>query len=466
MGTLRSLNLPLLLVTSAFGQSTAHLLASRMQSDLSAVDAKPTFASWVRAHPNEELQHARYGVEYESQGQWCESAIAHTRSPDGLEIVRFALFYPPPVNPGPLPPLPPKQDNSLAQRCRLLAFWYEVRNPPDLGNLARAAAKDLSALWGTPGTVPRLQRNMWGSADWDPLFTWQHRDKTIWIAADQEGPGGTARLLAFMRTSQVQPFGSALHDFPRSQPSIPEAAARIAALGPALTRPILQGSRDEIQSPPADPASPAVLNPLLDWLHHARRLTPERRAAALVLADFYVNQQGRLYLPGLRERLIPLGITFTPWCPGDTVYTHSLLHLTEQLDPTGKGGELARIAHFEFPCYFETKRDWRDGLIPYGERILRDFPSSQWAPYVHYVLARTYEAKLLLSYPDGLGGSDLDKGIPTSQRRRLRQAAITHLRAFMETKPIGPDLRLVWQETWKLLAGLPPPRISFGCGCE
>jgi hypothetical protein len=208
------------------------------------------------------------------------------------------------------------------------------------------------------------------------------------------------------------------------------------------------------------------MNPLLDWLHYARRLTPERRAAALVLADYYVNQQQRFYFPSVSERLIPLGITFTPWCPGDTLYTHSLLHLAEQLDPTGKGGELARIARFEFPCYFETKRDWRDGLIPYGERILRDYPSSQWAPYVHYVLARTYEAKLLLSYPDGLGGSDLDKGIPTSQRRRLRQAAITHLRAFMETKPIGPDSRLVWQETWKLLAGLPPPRISFGCGCE
>jgi hypothetical protein len=163
--------------TSAFGQSTAHLLASRMQSDLSALDAKPTFAAWVRAHPNEELQPARYGVEYESQGQWCESAIAHTRSADGLEIVRLALFYPPPVNPRVLPPLPPKQDNALAQTCRLLAFWYEVRSPPDLGSLTRAAAKDLSAVWGNPGTVPKMQRHMWGSGGWDPLFTWQHSHK-------------------------------------------------------------------------------------------------------------------------------------------------------------------------------------------------------------------------------------------------------------------------------------------------
>lgn len=81
----------------AFGQGTAHLLSSRLQSDLSALDAKPTFAKWVRTRPNEELKPAQYGLEYEDQGQWCEGAIAHTRSPDRLEITRFALFYPPPV---------------------------------------------------------------------------------------------------------------------------------------------------------------------------------------------------------------------------------------------------------------------------------------------------------------------------------------------------------------------------------
>jgi hypothetical protein len=466
MGNFRYLTLVLVMATSAFGQSAAHLLASRIQSDLSALDAKATFAAWVRNHRNEELQAAKYGVEYESQGQWCESATANTRSPDGLEIVRLALFYPPPVNPGPLPPLPPKQDNSLPQRCRLLAFWYEIRNPPDLGDLAKAAAKDLSAVWGTPGTVPKMQRHMWGSGSWDPLFTWRHDNKTIWLAADPgDPPAVTARLLAFTRTSQAPRFGYPLRDFPHSQPSIPEAAAHLAALGAALTRPILEGSRDEIQSPPADPASPAVLNPLLDWLHRARRLTPQRRAAALVLADYYVNQQQRFYVTSVSDRLIPFGITFTPWCPGDTLYTHSLLHLAEQLDPAGKGGELARIARFEFPCYFEAKEDWRDGLTHYGEQILRDFASSQWVPYVHYVLARTYEAKLLFYYP---GGDPEQETRPMEPHTvsKLRAEAIAHLRAFLKEKPSGPKAASVWQEAWRMLAGLPPPRIGFGCGCE
>lgn len=308
---------------------------------------------------------------------------------------------------------------------------------------------------------------MWGSANWDILFTWQLGDKTIWLAADPKGgPGETARLLAFVRTSHAPQFEYSVDDFTHSQPPLVEAAAHIAALSPALTRPILQGLRDEIQSPPTDPASPAVMNPLLDWLHHARRLTPEREAAALVLADFYVSQQERFYIPGLSEHLIPLGITFTPMCPGDTVYTHSLLHLAEQLDPTGKGGELARIAHLEFPCYFQMKRDWRDELIPYGERRLRDYPSSQWMPYIHDVLARTYEAKLLLYYPGGDPEGQTRPMEPPAVSSKLRAAAIAHLRAFLKEKPSGPKAAAVWQEAWRMLAGLPPPRIGFGCGCE
>ncbi len=199
----------------------------------------------------------------------------------------------------------------------------------------------------------------------------------------------------------------------------------------------------------------------MEWLRKAHDLSPERQAAALVLADTYI---ARLTWVS-SELLSPLGVLFRPSCPGETAYTHSLLGKAVELSPSGPAGELARVAYLEYPCYFEGKQDWRDGRIRRAEDILREWPRSQWVPYVHQVLARTYEAKLLLYYP---AGDPEGQTLPSERdvAPRLRTAAIDHFRAFLESKPSGSDGVLAWDEAWRLLAGLPPQQIHFGCGCE
>ncbi len=174
---------------SAFGDSTANLLASRVQSDLAALDTKFTLAEWIRIYPEEKLQLAKYGLEYEDQGRWCASTIASIRSSDGGEITRSAFFYPPPVRPGFLP-------------------------------------------WGNPGAIPEKERNFWGSASWNPLFTWQRKNETIWVSVDSAGlPGEGPRLLAFIysQTLRSQPVTD---DLPRGHLPLAMAAARIACARP------------------------------------------------------------------------------------------------------------------------------------------------------------------------------------------------------------------------------------------
>ncbi len=186
-------------------------------------------------------------------------------------------------------------------------------------------------------------------------------------------------------------------EFPKGQPSFKEAAARVAA----------QGS------------------------------SAERKAAAVVLADV------------TRKRLVEPG-------PGPNAYRSR----AEQMDPTGAGGEIARVAHAESPCAFDDGRNnWHDGLIQFGEKLLRDFPASPWKPYIHLTIARAYDAKLLLTYPDiELNGENR----PTDPEA-LRRNAIAQFRTFLAEIPNSAESTVARREAWRLLAGLPPTQSHFAC---
>jgi hypothetical protein len=125
---------------------------------------------------------------------------------------------------------------------------------------------------------------------------------------------------------------------PKGQPSLKEAAVRVATQG----------------------------------------LPREREAAAVVLADIAA------------KRLMELGV-------GPSAFRSR----AERIDPTGAAGEVARVAHAESPCAFDDgSNNWQGGLIQFGEKLLRDFPESRWKSYIHLTMARAYAAKLLLTYPD------------------------------------------------------------------
>src|SRR5712691_10948965 len=102
----------------AVGQTgIAQALSTLIQSDLADLDARASLADWLRLHPDEKLEPARYDLEYESQGRWCARTMARIQLPQGGELIRYAMFYPPKAGSGLLPPLPAKQDDSLAEQA-------------------------------------------------------------------------------------------------------------------------------------------------------------------------------------------------------------------------------------------------------------------------------------------------------------------------------------------------------------
>ena len=122
--------------------------------------------------------------------------------------------------------------------------------------------------------------------------------------------------------------------------------------------------------------------------------------------------------------------------------------------------EVTRVARVERPCSFDDgSNNWQDGLILFGQQLLRGFPASRWAPYVHLTLARTYANKLFLTYP----GVELDGANKPNNPDMLRRDAITHFKAFLAGNRESPEATSAWREAWRLLAGLPPSPIHFAC---
>ena len=434
-----------LLILTAVGRLSAQTngpqsLAGLVLSEIPALDAAPDLAAWRNRHANERLKTAAYDNEYESQGLWCAASVADVALPGGVHTTRLAFFYVPPGKPGVA--LPTRQDTGLARQCRLLALWYEVRDPADPGGLAKSVSAELAASLGSAEQPPRFKRTDgdWGSGYWNPYLVWERTNRRVVLAVD---PGNPKRLLVIARASQA-PRGLSFDwsgEFPKGQPSLEAAAVRLAALDPEISAAML--------APRVSPES------LIRWVEAAQGLPGNRKAAALVLADLTVGKapfalSGDFMTTPLGKRLIQLGAR-----------PHTWRSQAERMDPTGAAGEIARVAHAENPCAFDDgHNNWQDGLISFAEKLLRDFPVSRWNSYIHLTLARTYAAKLILTYPD----IDLNGANRPTDPGALRRNAIAHFRAFLaEENREAPEAGSAWREAWRLLAGLPPSPIHFAC---
>jgi hypothetical protein len=111
-------------------------------------------------------------------------------------------------------------------------------------------------------------------------------------------------------------------------------------------------------------------------------------------------------------------------------------------------------------CAFDDGRNnWQDGLIRAGEKLLRDSPASRAKSDIQLTIARAYDAKLILTYPD----VDLNGANQPTDPEALRRDAIAHFRAFFAKAPNSPESAVARREAWRLLAGLPPTPIHFAC---
>jgi hypothetical protein len=325
---------------SLFAQTNEpHSLAAFVLSERPALDTAPDLARWGTMHPNERLRPAAYDNEYETQGLWCAASVAEVALPGGIHATRQAFFYIPLAKPGGA--LPARRDAGLAQHCRLLALWYEVRDPADPGGLARAVSAELAASLGPAEEPAQFKRPSgdWGSGYWNPYLIWERANRSVVLAVD---PGGN------------------IPD--------PKAHTRLLVIARAAQAP--RGSR-------------------FDWMGEAPKAQPSLKACA----------------------------------------------------------------------FDDGRNNWHDGLIRAGQKLLRDLPASPSKPYIHLTMARAYDAKLILTYPD----IDLDGATRPTDPEALRRNAIAHFRAFLAETPNSPESAVARREAWRLLAGLPPTPIHFAC---
>ncbi len=392
----------------------------QVQADVTALEAHSSLAVWRQAHPGERFERAHYEtaadgyeVDYARRNRWCAASIG--RTPEG--IARAALFYvPDPLRPA----LPARTEN-----CELDAVWYRTPAADARDNLVR----ELSSAWGLPNGAS-AEPDIRGWANWKAVAAWHRGGIDVWVARD-----GAGSIVYARRTTPRDPgsdpwFGSVLE----SQAQVADAVARIAALGGELTAPVLSKSR--CAAGPEERVGEQV-EPLARWLGAAQALPPPRRAAALLLADFYIACIGAAPDPDrLQKRLTGLGANYA------TDYTHNLREQAERLDPRGPAGELAGLIGLTEPCFLKGNKPWPDLVAEKGARMLNVFPATAWTPYIHYVLARAHAMKL------------------------SRTAAISEFRYFIKQKPDAPESVFARQEAWRLLAGLPPSQIHFGCSGE
>jgi hypothetical protein len=443
-------------LSSAQGELAA-AFASQVRTDVAVLASQPALATWQKSHAGKlELAHYEtyqdpYQEDFRRLDRWCAAYVGHSPA----EVVRAALFYVPSVANGALPPLPEKEDATLTRECRMQAIWYQT---PALAAMD-AVVRELSSSWGQPNG-PSAEPDIRGWALWKRVVAWHRAGMNVWVADDPngqpDGAGGPQLIVYARRDSPRDPdFGiwllsGAIVD------RVSEAAGQIATLDSTLTAAVLKcdaGRRTEAQS--------LTASRLDQWLKASSDLPPQRKAAVLLLADAYVA-----CTPASSPRLIQLGARFRAICPQDgPAYSHNFRDQAEKLDPQGPAGELAGLASLADPCSLKGTRPWPDLVVEKGEKLLGEFPPDQWTPWVHFAIARAHAVKLSFSYP---GGDPEEEGVHLTRpaMERERHAAIAHFRRFIEQKPDAAESVFAWQEAWRLLAGLPPSQVHFGCGCE
>jgi hypothetical protein len=201
------------------------------------------------------------------------------------------------------------------------AIWYETETDVSTDAIVRG----LSSIWGKPNGAS-FEPDVNGCALWKSVTAWHRADMSIWVAYDPSGKpvaNSTPRVIVYARRNMrrgIEEIDTVSGRTAGSEDAVAEAAAQIAAEGPALTTPLLKRLHCEPGHSRREDASIAA-GRLARWLTASRDLPAERRAAALLLADFYVTwAQCALDWFGsdeLEKRFMQLGAKFDGGCPQD-----------------------------------------------------------------------------------------------------------------------------------------------------
>jgi hypothetical protein len=207
------------------------------------------------------------------------------------------------------------------------------------------------------------------------------------------------------------------------------------------------------------------------WLNLADQSEPERRGAAILLADQVLSRlwyceeflhSGPYNSPeeealaakeqeALENDLKEFDVQTETGRLGAEYYSGNLLEEVLKLAPNGIVNELGRMAVIDDRCQWDHNADAADcsKIIKEGESLLSRFPEDEWTPSVHLILAEAYA--LTAANPENEFSAS-----PQPSKAEWEKKAAAQYRAWYAKSENERDRAVVWQEIWALEAGMGP----------
>jgi hypothetical protein len=294
------------LLPSSAQFKTASMFAKQVEQDVAALSSQPSVGAWQKLHPDEELELANYDPAKDSEhldlrldyDSWCAASISRSPSTFG----RFAVFFLPNVRIDALPPLPDKA--SVRDGCRMQALQYSA----SIAIPAEDLIREFSSVWGTPDRSRGSSGSQFGHLEniYGDAAIWGHDGVSIrlhfeFAYSQSAGHDVPERMVLYVKRDAVPVAPCFECTSSLMYPLLSEGltqylqeAVQIAAEDPALSWQIVGWSR-HMQNPQwvVDPT--VTRNNLRKWLEVAKQRSPHQRAAALLLADLYVDHTGLGY---------------------------------------------------------------------------------------------------------------------------------------------------------------------------
>jgi hypothetical protein len=486
-------------------ESNAAELADRVMEDATAVMAHASLVDWKQGHLNGAVHLKGYesddsqATDFAGLSARCANSVdqALFESPprEFVHVKRTAMFLVPPVTAGKLPALPRRADSTLVRSCTLEEVWYETR-----GNIPAHEFLDLlKAQWGEPNGAPPLPLYavapyglQWGKWRWARVSTWSREGMVVRVGSD---PVNSELSTLVVWTRNDVPSGGEWEEIAKKRRSLAveisdEELATIAHLDPVLTKSVLARTRCVNGAPPKESTSVSA-DRLGKWLRDAKGLPSERRAAALLVAELYMNcvdvqfecSDNACSSEAYSNAYTSVGAVLEG-CPlgGFVPYAHNFLKEAMKIG-VGRAKDWADLIDF-----WGSER-WGQSAET-GERLAPRFPDLR--AEIQFDTAMSHELRWLLpqftsdelaavesamepfiakwwaSYlkrdPDRVSAvPDLAPGVAEQELA----GAVRDFTAFVRERPDDPAAVFAWQEVWRIQAGLKPSRHFEGIvDCE
>lgn len=456
-------------------------LPARTTLELRRIEHAVTPLEWLTEFPKDVVTRFEPGeVEWRwfedmpLEGRWCVRIRRRVPLTDRGAALRTAFFYPPPI-PDPLV-LPAVRDTLGLDitECRLGALWVEIEVPSAAAS--EAFARMVAALKWELGEVDPDPRLGWMSQVWDDYVAWR-RGRTRFVVFHEGGYGaedhvGVGAWISFAGLGLEVPNSEEIAE----RLGILELRRMVSHLGLAggLAESVFDlmlewGLYNAMERDPR-PELNVVADALEPWIRPSGNLPPRKRAAVLLVADRLLRlprAYGGRYRETAedrraRERLEDLGAVFeAPELSTGYEYSGNLLRDVLELDRDGPIGERAFLYHlatgFAPPDSFEAY----PAVIERGEAFL-DRELDPWVrAQTHWAVGRAYGAIVALA-AETTSESDYLEGEPYATRApAARRRALEHYRAALEILAPGAWGEEIWEEAWRLAAGLPPMEAHY-----